>query len=182
MTLSITQTEIPKYEITNIPMLTIRHKLGYINTKDIAVLLVSPPSVIADVKMLSDSDHLYKIQQSDEMEDLEDFWINLVDNFSIFLDFTATCLKDKRTPIFVHLEQERITNTYALGYLILIGLSERAAIAVMIEKDRTVEFDYYTVCLLDQLMCLDNKLVQVISEYETTGIVVTPSGVTYTKE
>ncbi len=181
--ITTSQNETPKYEVTNVPLLTIKHKLGSVKFDNIGVLLISPPAISAKVRLLSECEHFYEIQQAQVVgEDLEEFWSNLVANFEVFLEFTAACLQNKLTPFFVNVERERIANSYALGYLLLSGLTERSAIAVMIEKNRAIEFDYYTACLLDKLMCRDNKLVEVISEYETTGIVVSPQGITYTKE
>jgi hypothetical protein len=172
-------------EVVSAAILSLQNKVGSVNLSKSCIFTISPPDIKIEVKSLPSTIPVFAVNQAGSNLDAEDeelFWEQLLSNFSIFLDFVAVALKEKLRPLFVYTLQEDIANTYALGYLVLSGLSEQEAIAALIEQNRSLEFNYFTACVLDELLVRKNKLLEVVEDYETTGIVVSPEGITYTKE
>ena len=152
----------------------------------LAIFLINPPGMEARLSKLENA-YVANVWQTSKPDDFDDeseeaFWSQALESFSVYLDFVAYCLKKQLTPHFIFVDNEDVANTYALGYLVLRGYNEREAISILIRDNPRLEFNYYLACLLDQLLVRQNRLLEVVTDYETTGIVVSPAGVTYTKE
>lgn len=146
--------------------------------------------VLAINAALQSFDHLLILEQFPSY-DLENeaarfpFFQQLADNINTFLDFIGDLEQDPDTKdLWVIFDEDArgIGYSYALAAFVINGLDIEAAIAQVLSLDRRATFDYHSICAFDHTFGTNGKLINLAEEYEATGVVVSPEGVTYLKE